>query len=61
MLPGDLCDFSIEEVEERLSDIFEGYLGADTGSTPEELQLNHHLIRSIIRHLKEQDKPMKGE
>lgn len=37
-----------KEVEKRLNHIFNGYLGCDTGDTPEELQQNHHLILSIV-------------
>jgi len=43
-----LEDYTPEEIEERLNDIFEGYLGADTGAMPGELQQNHHLIHQII-------------
>jgi len=45
-------NFSPQEIEERLNDIFEGYLGADTGAMPTELQLNHHLIHQIIELFK---------
>lgn len=37
------------EIETRLTDIFNGYLGCDTGATPEELQQNHHLIVQITK------------
>lgn len=45
-------NYSSQEIEDRLNDIFEGYLGADTGAMPTELQLNHHLIRQIIELFK---------
>lgn len=41
-------DYTLWEIEHRLNDIFNGYLGADTGDIPAELQQNHHLIRCII-------------
>ena len=56
MIPGTLGDFPIEEIEERLIEILNGYLGADTGATPDELQTNHHLIHSIIKYFKENEK-----
>lgn len=56
MLPGALRDFSLEEIEERLIEIFNGYLGADTGATPDELQTNHYLIHSIINYFKSIEK-----
>lgn len=40
-------DFEPGEIEDRLNDIFNGYLGCDTGGTLEDLQVNHHLIRRI--------------
>ncbi|MDD3078296.1 MAG: hypothetical protein PHH37_04210 [Paludibacter sp.] len=40
--------YNSAEIEKRLNDIFNGYLGCDTGDTPEELQQNHHLIRCIV-------------
>ena len=52
MLPGVLSDFQVEEIEERLIEVFNGYLGADTGATPDELQTNQYLIHSIIKHFK---------
>lgn len=52
MLPDELGDFSLLEIEERLIEIFNGYLGADTGATPDELQSNHYLIHSIIKYFK---------
>lgn len=55
MLPGALGDYSLLEIEERLIEIFNGYLGADTGATPDELQTNHHLIHLIIKHFKDID------
>lgn len=57
MLPGELSDFSMEEIEERLIEIFNGYLGADTGATPDELQTNHYLIHAIIKHFKALEQP----
>lgn len=56
MLSGALGDYSLSEIEERLIEIFNGYLGADTGATPDELQANHYLIHSIIKYFKEIDK-----
>lgn len=56
MKQGTLGDFSTEEIEERLIEIFNGYLGADTGAMPDELQTNHHLIHSIIKYFKKNDK-----
>lgn len=50
-LPG----FETKEIESRLQDIFNGYLGCDTGDSPEELQTNHHLIMLVINHFKEAD------
>lgn len=44
-----MCDYDINEVESRLNDIFNGYLGCDTGATPEELQQNHHMTTQIVR------------
>lgn len=41
--------YDAKEIEKRLNDIFNGYLGCDTGDTPEELQQNHHLIMCIIK------------
>lgn len=41
-------DYDVKEVDTRLNHIFNGYLGCDTGDTPEELQQNHHLILSIV-------------
>jgi len=43
-----LADYSQQEIDERLNEIFNGYLGSDNGHTPQELQQNHHLIRAII-------------
>lgn len=43
-----MCDYDAKEIEERLNHMFNGYLGCDTGDTPEELQQNHHLILSIV-------------
>ena len=56
MIQGTLGDFPVEEIEERLIEIFNGYLGADTGATPDELQTKHHLIHSIIKYFKENEK-----
>lgn len=56
MLPGALRDFSLAEIEERLIEMFNGYLGADTGATPNELQTNHYLIHSIINYFKSIEK-----
>ena len=41
-------DFEPGEIEDRLNDIFNGYLGCDTGHTLDDLQMNHHLIRRIV-------------
>lgn len=41
-------DYDNEEIETRLNNIFNGYLGCDTGDSPEELQQNHHMILSIV-------------
>lgn len=43
-----MTDYDANEVDVRLNHIFNGYLGCDTGDTPEELQQNHHLILSIV-------------
>ncbi|MEF9924674.1 MAG: hypothetical protein RR854_08900 [Muribaculaceae bacterium] len=40
--------YNSKEIEKRLNDVFNGYLGCDTGDTPNELQQNHHLIRCIV-------------
>jgi hypothetical protein len=40
------------EIETRLTDIFNGYLGCDTGATHEELQQNHHMLMQIIKVFK---------
>lgn len=50
-MPGSY-DFTPDEIAERLERVFNGYLGCDTGDTPGELQTNHHLIQSIIKHFK---------
>ncbi|NDW11956.1 hypothetical protein D0T50_03510 [Bacteroides sp. 214] len=47
-IDGILSDYGSQEIEERLNEIFNGYLGSDNGHLPQELQLNHLLIRSII-------------
>ena len=44
-----MCDYDINEVESRLNDISNGYLGCDPGATPEELQQNHHMTTHIVR------------
>lgn len=36
-----ISDFDIPEIENRLNAIFNGYLGCDTGDSPEEIQSNH--------------------
>lgn len=43
-----MYSYNSDEIEKRLNDIFNGYLGCDTGDTPKELQQNHHLIRCIM-------------
>ncbi len=43
-----MAGYDAKEIERRLNDIFNGYLGCDTGDTPSELQQNHHLINCII-------------
>lgn len=47
--------YNSDEIEKRLNDIFNGYLGCDTGDTPEELQQNHHLIMRIVEVFKKLD------
>ena len=49
-------DYDTEEIETRLNSIFNGYLGCDTGDSPEELQQNHHLILSIVEVFRQVDK-----
>lgn len=49
-------DYDAKEVDARLNHIFNGYLGCDTGDTPEELQQNHHLILSIVEVFRQVDK-----
>lgn len=49
-------DYDIEEIETRLNNIFNGYLGCDTGDSPEELQQNHHLILAIVEVFRQVDK-----
>lgn len=49
-----ISDFDIPEIENRLNAIFNGYLGCDTGDSPEEIQSNHYLICCIIEFLKRQ-------
>lgn len=49
-------DFEPGEIEDRLNDIFNGYLGCDTGGTLEDLQVNHHLIRRIAEIFREHEK-----
>lgn len=48
--------YDAKEVEQRLNDIFNGYLGSDTGDASEELQQNHHLIRCIVGVFREIEK-----
>lgn len=40
--------YNAKEIEKRLNDVFNGYLGCDTGDGPSELQQNHHLIKCIV-------------
>jgi hypothetical protein len=47
-------NYDSQEIEERLNDIFNGYLGSDNGHAPQELQQNHHLILSIIELFRKQ-------
>ncbi len=49
-------DYDTEEIETRLNNIFNGYLGCDTGDSPEELQQNHHLILAIVEVFRQVDK-----
>lgn len=51
-----MADYNSKEIENRLNNIFNGYLGCDTGDMPEELQQNHHLITSIIEVFRQWDK-----
>ena len=51
-----MYDYDAKEIEKRLNDIFNGYLGCDTGDAPEELQQNHHLILSIVEVFRQVDK-----
>jgi hypothetical protein len=41
-------DYNANEIETRLNAIFNGYLGCDTGDSPDEIQQNHHVVLSII-------------
>lgn len=47
-----MYDYDMNEIETRLNDIFNGYLGCDTGATHEELQQNHHMLMQIIKVFK---------
>lgn len=50
-----MFSFNNKEIEERLNAIFNGCLGADTGDSPEDMQLNHHLILRIIKLFRAQE------
>ncbi|WP_163216234.1 hypothetical protein [Bacteroides sp. 224] len=56
-----LSNYDSQEIEERLNEIFNGYLGSDNGHLPQELQLNHYLIRSIINMFRACSRECKNE
>ncbi len=47
--------YDSREIEKRLNDIFNGYLGSDSGDCPEELQQNHYLITRIVEVFRQMD------
>ncbi len=47
-----MYDYDMNEIETRLNDIFNGYLGCDTGATHEEMQQNHHMLMQIVKVFK---------
>ena len=55
MTAAELGDFTPDEIAERLNHVFNGYLGCDTGDSPDERQTNHDMILRIIAHFSHKD------